>query len=122
MKKFNLILAVVAVLMFTNLTFGANPKKNANQIATVMIEKMSADIVLTDSQKVAIKATALELATKVQNANSKSDKTERKTLKKQAFQTFNAVLDSTLTSDQKNLLKTKANERHTNSINQVQNK
>jgi len=122
MKTPKLIMAIAAMFFLTNLSFGVNPKKNANQIATVMVQKMSADIVLTDSQKIAIKAKAIEFATKVQNANSKSDKTEKGTLKKQSFQAFRGVLDSLLTNEQKALLKTKSNERHATIINQVQNK
>lgn len=107
MKKLKFMLACSAILMFSNLAFAVNPDNLANK----MVTKLSKDIVLTDSQKVVILAKATELTVKRQSANTLTDKTEKSDLKKQVFQEYKAVLDSLLTSEQKQQLSLKQTER-----------
>jgi len=108
MKTPKLILAVFAIFLFANLSFGANPNKFTNeQIAQKMIDKLSKDIVLTDSQKVAIKTKALESVQKHAASNSKTDKKQKNELRKQSFQEYMSFLSAVLTDEQKQQLKNK---------------
>ncbi|MFZ4726648.1 MAG: hypothetical protein ACOYMD_14535 [Paludibacter sp.] len=113
------MMAIIAILLYVNLLFGASPKKNPNQMAIALIEKISADVILTDSQKIFIQTKALEYATNRQTANSKADKTEKAKIKKEAFESYKAILDSILTVQQKSELKAKQNERHVAIINKI---
>jgi hypothetical protein len=102
----SLMLAFATLLLSTSL-FAGNPEN----LATKIVAKLSKDIVLTDSQKVVIQTKAKELALKRQNADALSDKTEKTELKRQASQSYKAIVDSLLTNEQRQQLKVKQNER-----------
>ena len=110
MKKVKLIMALGAVLVFSNLVFAGNP----NNLATKMITKLSNDIALTDSQRVVIQAKANEFAVKMQNANSLTNADAKTTTKKQALSDYKTFLENVLTSDQKQQLMIKQNNRKQN--------
>lgn len=122
MKKLKLITACVAILLFTNLLFAANPKKSASEHAAKMIEKLTIDVVLTDSQKTIIQKKATDYAVRMQSADSKADKSDKLGMKKEATQTYKTALDSTLTMSQRNELTAKQNERHLAIINKIKTK
>lgn len=112
MKTPKLIMALIAILLFTNLLFAGNPVKyNADYLANLMVEKLSRDIMLTDSQKTAILAKAKEYAEKRQNSDSQKNSVDEDETKKQASQQYKAALESILTSEQKAQLTTKQSER-----------
>jgi hypothetical protein len=105
MKVPKLILAIIAIFLFSNFSFGANPNNFTDaQVAQKMIDKLSVDIVLTDSQKVVIKTKALEFAQKRTNSNSKKDRKEKNAIRKQSFQEYMSFLSSVLTEEQKQQL------------------
>jgi len=105
MKTPKLMMVFIAFLLFSNLGFGANPNKFSNdQIAQKMIDKLSKDIVLTDSQKVAIKTKALELVQKRSTSNLKTNKKEKSGLQKQSFNDYMNFLSIVLTNEQKQQL------------------
>lgn len=102
MKKFKLIGAVIVVLVVSNLVLAVSPLSgNTNNFATLMVEKLDKDVQLTDSQKNVIKKKANTFITTMQNANSKTTEKEKFNFKKQASDEYEALLDSLLTSDQK---------------------
>lgn len=118
MKKFKLMTAVVAILLFSNFIFAGNPVKyNADKLANLMVDKLSKDIVLTDNQKVTILAKAKEFVEKRQNSNALSNETNKTASKKQAIQDYKSILDSILTVDQKNQLSIKLMDRKQMVIN-----
>jgi hypothetical protein len=107
MKKLKLITALIAIFFFSGLLFAGNP----DNLATITVGKLNADISLTDSQKVIIQANAKELFVQMQKANSLTNKTDISTDKKLAYEQYKATLDSVLTREQKAQLITKQNER-----------
>ncbi len=118
MKTPKIIMACMAITLCTNLLFAVQPNKvDAATIARKMVAKLSKDITLTDSQKVYVLNKATDFHTKTQNANSKTDIRERNNLKKQAFESYRNILDSVLTTDQKNKLLSKQTEQMNKIIN-----
>lgn len=118
MKKIKLITAVVAALVCMNFVFAVSPLKgNADKLAAIMVEKVNADVQMTDSQKTIMLVKAKEFAITMQIANSKTSKDEKSFIKKDAYQKYNMSLDSLLTDEQRNQLKVKRTERKTININ-----
>lgn len=112
MKTPKLIMACMAIVLCTNFLFAGNPKNDAtDNLATLLIEKLGKDIVLTDSQKVKVKQNLKVYIVKMQNAHALSNNSEKFTLKKQAGTDYQTSLDSLLTSDQKDQLNAKIKER-----------
>ncbi len=107
MKTPKSLMLAFATLLLSTLLFAGNPEN----LSTKIVAKLSKDIVLTDSQKVVILNTAKEFAIKRQNADALSDNAEKTELKRQAFQSYKAIVDSLLTNDQRKQLKLKQNER-----------
>jgi len=103
MKTPKLIKATIAILLFSNLLFSANPEN----IAGNMIAKISKDIVLTDSQKVVIQTKANEFVIKMQSANLLTNEEAKFASKKQASNEYKAILDSLLTNEQRKQLQIK---------------
>jgi len=112
MKKLKLALAGIAILMFAGNLFAADPLiTDANNLAGIMVDKLSKDIILTDSQKVIIRQNATAFFGKMQKANSSSSDNDKFKLKKQASDEYKVILESILTTEQKETLLKKAKER-----------
>ena len=113
MKKFKLITAVIAVLVYTNLLFAGNPKTSGSEdnLANLLIEKMGKDVVLTDSQKLVIKTKLKTYIIKMQNAHALTKNDERFSKKEQASNEYQSSLDSILTPTQSQQLQLKIKER-----------
>lgn len=112
MKPFKLIMAVIAVLLFSNFLFAGNPKTSGeDNLADLLIAKMGNDVVLTDSQKVVVKKKLKKYIVKMQNAHALSKNDEKFTQKKQATDEYQFSLDSILTPSQREQLNIKIKER-----------
>jgi ABC-type molybdate transport system ATPase subunit len=102
MKTTKLLTAIIAIFLFSNFSYAANPNKLTDeQVTQKLVDKLSNDIVLTDSQKVVIKTKALEYVQKRADSNSKKDKKEKSKLLKQSFQEYMNFLSMVLTEEQK---------------------
>ena len=112
MKTPKLIMAIIAILLFSNLLFAADPLNgNADNLANVLTEKLSKDVQLTDSQKTIVKAKVIEFIARMESADKKSTDSEKFNAKKQASDEYESKLDSILTLEQKTQLKLKSTER-----------
>ena len=113
MKTNKLLTAIVAVFFFSNLLLAGNPKTSSSEdnLANIMITKLSKDVVLTDSQKIVIQQNAKAFVIKMQNANALGNKDDKTNSKRQAYNDYKASLDSLLTNGQREQLKTKIKER-----------
>lgn len=113
MKKLKFLVTVSAVLLFSNLLFAGNPKTSGSEdnLADLLIEKMGKDVILTDSQKLVVKAKLKTYIVKMQNAHALSNSDEKKSKKNQASLEYQSSLDSILTPSQNKQLKLKINER-----------
>lgn len=102
MKKLKLLMAVVAAFVCLNFAFGADPKKDKNDnLADLVIEKLNKDVQLTDSQKMKLKVKFNAFANKMEDADKKSKDKEKFDSKKSAYDEYEAFLDSTLSTTQK---------------------
>jgi len=113
MKKIKFLVAVIAVLLFSNLLFAGNPKTSGSEynLADLLIEKMGKDIILTDSQKLVVKAKLKTYIVKMKNAHALTNGDERLSKKEQASNEYQSSLDSILTPAQNQQLKIKITER-----------
>jgi len=107
MKKLKLVTAIIAIFLISNLLFAGNPEN----IAVKMIEKLSNDVILTDSQRVVIQTKADEYVLKMQNVNLITNIEEQFALRKQISKEYDASLDSLLTIEQREQLMIKIKER-----------
>lgn len=112
MRKIKLISVIILVMIISDLVFAGNTlKKDVDNLATIMIEKLNADVILTDSQKVIMHAKAKEFISAMQNSNKNTDKENKSSAKKEAYQKYKASLDSLLTDEQKTQLQKKRSEQ-----------
>ncbi|HET7733711.1 MAG TPA: hypothetical protein VFK73_07715 [Paludibacter sp.] len=113
MKTSKLIVAVSAILLFTNLLFAANPQTpdKEDKLADLLIEKMGKDVTLNDSQKISVRQKLKIYILKMQNANEQTNSVDKFALKNQATVDYQLSLDSILTPIQREQLETKIKER-----------
>jgi hypothetical protein len=115
MKKLKLITAVIAVLTLSNLISAANPKNGkSDNLADLVIEKLNKDVQLTDSQKIILIKRFNVFVNKMDEANNKSTEKDKFNSKKQYSDDYEIVLDSVLSSNQKQQLSIKIAERKKN--------
>lgn len=117
MKKLKLIMAAIAISVSINLLFAGNPQDGNDNLANLLIDKMSKDIILSDSQKVIVKKKIKTFIVKMQNAHTLSNNSEKYALKKQAELDYQFSLDSVLTGAQREQMKVKMLERENNKGN-----
>jgi len=128
MKTPKLIVAFVAILLFSNLAFAGNPKKDFTEnLANNILSTLSADITnLTDSQKLVIQTIAQEYETKLRNGynnrSSKFDSVFIKNTYKPASIDYQTKLNNILTAEQKEVLVKKIIERSQLAIKNNKNK
>lgn len=105
MKKLKLMMAIIAILVFSNLLFAAKPLTNDdNNLAGLMVDKLDKSVILTDSQRVVILQNVKAFILKVQNIDTSLSDNEKFKLKKQASDDYDAFLESVLTNGQKETL------------------
>jgi hypothetical protein len=102
MKTHKLMVAAIAISLFTNLLFAGNPitPSSEDNLADMLIEKMGKDVTLTDSQIVVVKQKLKKYIVKMQNAHALSNNDEKITKKTQATNEYQLSLDSILTATQ----------------------
>ncbi|MDO9152796.1 MAG: hypothetical protein Q7U47_03655 [Paludibacter sp.] len=115
-RNFFFVLAVIFVSMFH--TYATKPQNTKEELAEMYIEKMNKDVALTDSQKVEIKKRFIKYVTKIENAHSKSDKSEAIKSKKISTDEYQMSLDSILTNNQRETINQKNGERTGNNTDQ----
>jgi len=102
MKTPKLILAVFALFLFANFSFGANPNTESSEvISDRMVEHTNKDVNLTYVQKETLKKKAKEYAEKLLQARSMSNKEESYVFMRTVTANYKAALDSILSSEQK---------------------
>lgn len=113
MKTFNLMTAIIAIFLFSNLLFAANPKAalSDDKLADLLIAKMGKEVALTDSQKLVMKKKIKTHIIKMQNAHALGNEDEKNSKKNQETSQYQSSLDSILTPSQNQQLKLKAKER-----------
>ncbi|MEA4840818.1 MAG: hypothetical protein VB110_07445 [Bacteroidales bacterium] len=124
MKKLKLILVVIAAFVCLNVVFAGNPanKDYTKNLADNMVNDLSKDINLTDSQKIVIQTIAKKYETKLRSVNNQANSNSKKVLNKQVVVEFRTRLDSVLTKEQIEILKAKRIERLKSAINNNQTK
>lgn len=107
MKTTRFISTCAAILLGIHFLLAGEPQSNkTSAMATRMVEKLNADVALTDSQKAVLaKAATSYLENRRKAAQKNGDETLLK--KKQAQNIFRATLDSLLTPDQQAQLEIK---------------
>lgn len=112
MKKTTLITAVIAILMLTTVAYSKTVKPyTADELATKMVDKLSADVALTYGQKNRLQIKATDFAIKMQEANLNANKEEAFALRKKASDEYQATVDSIFTPEQKEKFSKKQKER-----------
>jgi len=112
MKKSKLVIVFSFILMITAVLNAVNDNSNStSKRADLMIEKMSKDIQLTDSQRVVLKTSAKAMFVKRDEADKKAANNEGIDQKRTAFTEYELVLNAVLTTVQKDSLQIKQNER-----------
>jgi len=112
MKKFKLITAVIAILMFSNFILAVNPNpETADEISNTMVENLDKDVALTTVQKETIKKKAKDYAVSLLQARTMSDKIQSYAYMSNINNNYQSTLDSVLTFDQKAQKEKKFKER-----------
>jgi len=108
MKKLKLIMAIIAILVFSNLIFAANPvSENMQSIVEDIFKYLTKDITLSNSQQIALREKTNVYVLKLQNVNELTDSVSKINLKKQIFIDIKLSCDSILTSEQIELIRLK---------------
>lgn len=125
MKTKVLILAILSSIDVSSFVYGQNnndkknndkdndKNNNKKQTTSLIIEKLSADVNLTDSQKIAIESRLLLLFTQAEDADKKTNKKESIEQKIAANASYEQFMDSILTQSQKQIFDTKIKSKNT---------
>lgn len=121
MKTKVLILAILSSIVVSSFVYGQNnndkknndKNNNKKQTTSLIIEKLSADVNLTDSQKIAIESRLLLLFTQAEDADKKTNKKESIEQKIAANASYEQFVDSILTQSQKQIFDTKIKSKNT---------
>lgn len=121
MKTKVLILAILSSIVVSSFVYGQNnndkknndKNNNKKQTTSLIIEKLSADVNLTDSQKIAIESRLLLLFTQAEDADKKTNKKESIEQKIAANEAYEQFVDSILTQSQKQIFDTKIKSKNT---------
>lgn len=121
MKKLKLIVIVITAFVCLNLVFAKKPDTlSTDSIINPMIEYLNFDVKLTATQKDILKKSAYEYASNLLKARKMNKSDESYMLMKITSEKYQAVVDSTLTTDQKNQKAQKSQER-LDEINSIAN-
>lgn len=123
MKTTKLIAGTIAVMLFSNFLIAGSPNDGqTKKLANNLLNHLSQDIVLTDTQKIIIQTRADEFEVKLQDLSNKSDQETKKKLKSEAMKRYSVVFDSVLTVEQCDTLRSKQMERIITEINSYKTK
>ena len=118
MKTFQFIIAISAILLFSNLLSAKNPLSGtADDFTKRKLMQLTRDITLTDSQKALIETKAKTFAVKIIN----KDSIAYYTAFPQAAKDYKAAIDSILTPEQKTQIVQKQTERREAAIAKFKN-
>lgn len=110
MKTFKFFVAFIALSAMMGILSVWGQKENKAQLANKIVEKLSADVALTDSQKIVLlKAATLYFEKRNTAAQKSGDEILQE--KKNAETAYKAVLDSILTPEQQAISKEKKAEK-----------
>lgn len=123
MKTLKLIMVIIPVFVFNNIV-GAQKQAEAkiNKTASQMVEKINADVSLTAKQKQELLQSTKGYLENLRTASNLKDKEQIKKNQKEAYESFKASQDSTLTSEQKAKRIAKIHERKQALNNNITNK
>ena len=111
MKTPKRIMAVIAIVLFSNLLFAGNPHSlTTDSITNSMVDYLHNDVKLSETQKTILKKVANEYATNLLKARTLNN-SESYSLMKSATEKYQAVVDSVLTTDQKTQKEIKLKEK-----------
>lgn len=113
MNTIKKITGVLVFIFFTQVILLAQKTstKNVDQIAAGIVEKLSKEVALTDSQKVVILEHAKAFALKSQNTKNLSNNEVTLMQRKSNVQEYKAAINEVLTNEQKEMLVKKHEER-----------
>jgi len=113
MKTTKITITVCAVILGMGLLLAQKPtdKGKNNELIELIVEKLNADVQLTDSQKTAIREYTITFIGKMESSHLKTNEKERFTSKEQASLEYELMLENILTNDQKEQRNTKMKER-----------
>jgi len=108
MKQLKFLMALIAILLFSNLVFAVKPLTgDATDFAKNKVKQLNKMVALTDSQKIKIEKIAREFGMKILN----KDSITYQSFSPQYKNEYKMAIDSILTSDQKAQLAQKQLER-----------
>lgn len=114
MKTTKFVITVCAIILGMGLLFGEKPadKKDFTiNLAQNMLKSVSRDIVLTDSQKIALQISAKEYEVKMKDMKGQANTEEKKTKNKDVIMNYRAKLNQILTKEQQDTIQMKRIQR-----------
>lgn len=103
--------------------YATKPNEKSNdKFANNFIDKMSVEVVLTDSQKVLIIKRLKDFSEKLDSLNLIRDETQKLNLRVSTSYQFEQSLDSILTKEQKSILESNRKQRINIILNKYQSK
>lgn len=114
MKSTNLTFTLCAILLSIGLLHAqkAKPAKDFTEnLANNMIKSISRDIILADSQKVALQTCAKEYEVKMKELKGQANANHKKEKNKEAVEGYRAKLNQILTKEQLDTIQTKRIQR-----------
>lgn len=111
MKTIKLLVACIAIFTTVGVSYAQTPGTSPENLSAIIVEKLDADVSLTDKQKTEIRKKAKDFIVKMQEADAIANTDEKVGQKKQYSQDYIAFLESILTDEQKLQLKAKTEER-----------
>lgn len=122
MKTTKFSITVCVVILSVGLMFAEKPtdKGKNNELIELIVEKLNADVQLTDSQKTVIREYTKTFIDKMESSHLKTNEKEKLTSKDQAGSEYELIIENILTTAQKEQRNTKMKERE--EINSKQTK
>lgn len=114
MRKLKLVSILVLAFVCLNFVYGQNPKQKKDftiNLADNLLKSISRDIMLTDSQKIALQTNAKEYEVKMKDLKGQANAEVKKSKNKDAVLTYRAKLNQILTKEQLDTLQTKRIQR-----------
>lgn len=116
------ILLIAAIFLFQPGIAQRATLKSASEAAETYLQKLDADVQLTDSQRIILQQHAKTHFTASMKVSAKSDMKEKSSQKKLSYQNFLIMRDSILTPEQRDQLILKQNERRDRMIRESKSK
>lgn len=113
MKKATLTALVIFIFLIGNTNAQKTKNSTTEKLATEMVDKLATETTLTKEQRKVLQKKSEEFVSKLQEANSLSDKKQLLELQRKAFEEYNSSVDSTFTVQQKTQREKNAKERET---------